>query len=135
MLIDIYRDEYECTPTLTIEGLKHKYNLTDDDLGDTSDWVKQQLDVVDTTPAPAVTPPPSSSAENTNEALIEDVKSKLLNEVLTRLTYDGHSLETKELKELTSIIDIIEKSYKGTQDSKQVNVLIQNIFNKYNTEG
>ena len=40
-------------------------------------------------------------------------------------------METKELKELATVVDIVDKSLRATADSNNVNVLIQNIINKY----
>lgn len=135
-LIDFYRSEYELDANLTIDGLKAKYNLTDEDIGDTSTW-KKQLDVeviTDSRPlAPAKKPIQTlaSEAPSSVQQDIESFKRAVVTEALHRIKWEASSIDTKSLKELASIVDMIERSYKGTQDGQQVNVLIQNIVNNF----
>lgn len=137
-LLEFYRNEYENDPTLTIGGLKNKYNLSDTDLGDTSSWKKTCELVSDKRPLKqplknlqlANTQKPTISPTSSQEQ-IEKFKDAVIAEALARVQTCAHSMEAKELKELVSLVDTIDKSRKGTSDVTSVQILVQNIVNNF----
>lgn len=128
-----YKEEYETT-SLSIEQLCEKYSIQIEELGDISDWIK-----VDVTPpavlsveAPLISTPIEKLPEQ-DELLKSDIldfKKKTVKECLARLRM-AQTLETKELKDLVTVVDIVDKSLRSTKEGQNVNVLIQNIINKY----
>lgn len=129
-LKNFYRAEYEADPETTLQSLSLKYGFEIEDLGDTSDWAKS-LPI--TTPVDVMVPAkPSEKPEESDELRqnILEFKKGIVKESLTRLKMAG-TMETKELKELATVVDIVDKSLRSTADSNNINVLIQNIINKY----
>lgn len=130
-LKNFYRAEYEADPEITLQSLALKYGFEVEDLGDTSSWAKSLPLVVPTEIVAAPTKPskePEESDELRNNIL--EFKRNVVKESLTRLKMAG-TMETKELKELATVVDIVDKSLRSTADSNNINVLIQNIINKY----
>lgn len=125
-----YQQEWESDPHLTIEELAKRYAFDPSDLGDTTDWTKEgtTVDLVPTT----VEPKPLVNAEPTAQIheSIGDFKRLVIKECLHRLKF-ANVMEAKELKDLVTTVDIIDKSLRSTSDSQNINVLIQNIVNKY----
>lgn len=131
-LKNFYRAEYEADPEITLQSLALKYGFEVEDLGDTSSWTKSMPLVV---PTEVVATSPTKSSEKPEESdelrnNILEFKKGVVKESLTRLKMAG-TMETKELKELATVVDIVDKSLRSTADSNNVNVLIQNIINKY----
>lgn len=131
-LKNFYRAEYEADPEITLQSLALKYGFEVEDLGDTSSWTKSMPLVV---PTEVVATIPTKSSEKPEESdelrnNILEFKKGVVKESLTRLKMAG-TMETKELKELATVVDIVDKSLRATADSNNVNVLIQNIINKY----
>lgn len=131
-LKNFYRAEYEADPEITLQSLALKYGFEVEDLGDTSSWTKSMPLVV---PTEVVATIPTKSSEKPEESdelrnNILEFKKGVVKESLTRLKMAG-TMETKELKELATVVDIVDKSLRSTADSNNVNVLIQNIINKY----
>lgn len=131
-LKNFYRAEYEADPEITLQSLALKYGFEVEDLGDTSSWTKSMPLVV---PTEVVATVPTKSSEKPEESdelrnNILEFKKGVVKESLTRLKMAG-TMETKELKELATVVDIVDKSLRATADSNNVNVLIQNIINKY----
>ena len=130
-----YRAEYESGADVTLESLAFKYGFDIEDLGDTSSWAKSpttlptqptEIEIIPRSAPPAPTPAP-------DDELKEDInkfKRGVVKESLSRLKMAG-MMDTKELKELATIVDIVDKSLRSTADGANVNVLIQNIINKY----
>lgn len=132
-LKNFYRAEYEADPEITLQSLALKYGFEVEDLGDTSSWAKSLPLVVPTVEAAATAPTkPSKEPEESDELRnnILEFKRNVVKESLTRLKMAG-AMETKELKELATVVDIVDKSLRSTADSNNINVLIQNIINKY----
>ena len=133
-LKNFYRAEYEADPEITLQSLALKYGFEVEDLGDTSSWAKSLPLVVPTVEASASAIPtkPSKEPEESDELRnnILEFKRNVVKESLTRLKMAG-AMETKELKELATVVDIVDKSLRSTADSNNINVLIQNIINKY----
>lgn len=129
-----YQAEYESNVDITLESLAFKYGFEIEDLGDTSSWAKKpttlptkstEIEII-----PRSTP---STPTQTDDELKEDInkfKRGVIKESLARLKMAG-MMETKELKELTTVVDMVDKSLRSTADGANVNVLIQNIINKY----
>lgn len=133
-LLAFYKEEY-CSTALTIEQLCQKYSVDIEELGDISDWVKTGLpEVYQSSPDLVVQPEPSNAIIDTSlqniNADIAYFKNKLIKECLARLKV-APSMDTKELKELATTVDIVDKSIKATKEGQNINVLIQNIINKY----
>lgn len=136
-LLSFYRQEYENDPSLTIAGLCNKYSLNIEDLGDTREWTKIDYRL-DTRPLskPAVEVTRSAvevvrSVGEVKEQLLDDqigeYKKAVMTEVLYRLKTETKSLSTKDLKDLTLIVDLIDKSNQKGGSGQQINVLVQNI--------
>ena len=126
-----YQDEWENDPFLTIAELAKKYAFEPEELGDTSDWVKVN--------APANLPTvhaevlPAKSEDSSKSPVQQDIgtfKSQAIKECLIRLR-TASMMDTKELKDLVTTVDIIDRSLKTNDSHQNVNVLIQNIINKY----
>lgn len=138
-LKQFYQEEWQSNPTQTIADLASKYGFEVDDLGDTSDWVKDEPQEPKPTPVPVqlmhpmLQPEPSTYDDDKHQLTsnITDFKKRMVKECLHRLRNEGRMLEVKNLRELAQIVDIIDKSLKATSDGQNVNVLIQNIVNKY----
>lgn len=133
-LKNFYRAEYEADPEITLQSLALKYGFEVEDLGDTSSWAKS-MPLVVPTEVIATNQIPTKSSEKPEESdelrnNILEFKKGVVKESLTRLKMAG-TMETKELKELATVVDIVDKSLRSTADSNNVNVLIQNIINKY----
>lgn len=128
-----YREEYEST-SLSIEQLCEKYSIQMEELGDISDWIK--VDVAPPAVLSVETPVISAPIEKLPEqdellkSDILDFKKRTVKECLARLRM-AQALETKELKDLVTVVDIVDKSLRSTKEGQNVNVLIQNIINKY----
>lgn len=131
-LLAFYKEEY-CSTALTIEQLCQKYSVDIEELGDISDWVKTGLPEVYQSSHDLIEPEldyrTDTSLQNIN-ANITVFKTKLIKECLARLKV-APSMDTKELKELATTVDIVDKSIKATKEGQNINVLIQNIINKY----
>lgn len=125
-----YQAEYEADTSVTLDSLAFKYGFQIEELGDTSDWRKlppvptQSIEILPKEP-PKPTPPDDELKDN-----ITRFKRGVVKESLARLK-TASMLDTKELKELATIVDIVDKSLRSTSDGANVNVLIQNIINKY----
>lgn len=139
-LKDFYRSEYENDPVLTLAGLATKYSINISDLGDISDWKKVDLtqDKRPLTQVTSITPKTEVIAEGTSvikERLLEDdigaYKQAVVKEALYRLKTELRSLSIKDLKELTTIIDMVDKSNQKVSQGQQVNVLVQNIVKTF----
>lgn len=131
-LKNFYRAEYEADPEITLQSLALKYGFEVEDLGDTSSWTKSMPLVVPTEVVATSQTKSSEKPEESDELRnnILEFKKGVVKESLTRLKMAG-TMETKELKELATVVDIVDKSLRSTADSNNVNVLIQNIINKY----
>lgn len=124
-----YQEEWESTPNLTLDELASKYAFDIEDLGDISDWRKHdEITIVPEviTSKQAVT---DTKVDNIRKNITQ-YKQDVMKECVARLKL-AHTLDTKELKELTTVVDIVDKSLRSTAEGQNINVLIQNIVNKY----
>lgn len=142
-----YKTEYEATPGLTIQALCAKYSISAKELGDTSSWKKatglpQARPILgkqdECQPYHRVSTPTQYSRYSAPQACDGDIQDNIYEykklavaEAITRLRLEGSDMPVKEFKDLTSVVDMIERSFKGTQDGNQTNVLIQNIINNF----
>lgn len=127
-----YREEYEST-SLSIEQLCEKYSIQIEELGDISDWIKADITppVVLSVESPPISAPITlPEQDELLKSDILDFKKRTVKECLARLRM-AQTLETKELKDLVTVVDIVDKSLRSTKEGQNVNVLIQNIINKY----
>lgn len=124
-----YQQEWETDPHLTIEELARRYAFDPIDLGDTTDWKKanEPAELVPVTPEPKL---PATQSESPIQTHITEFKTKAIKECLHRLKL-ANVMEVRELKDLVTTVDIIDKSLRTSSDSQNINVLIQNIVNKY----
>lgn len=144
-LIDFYKSEYESTPNLTLAGLANKYNINIADLGDISHWKKEDF-LQDKRPLSTQTTQVISvnatqqelltdTKDNIKERLLDDdigeYKRTLIKEALYRLKTELKSMSIKDLKELTTIVDMVDKSNQKVAQGQQVNVLVQNIVKTF----
>lgn len=136
-LKQFYQQEWQSNPTQSLQDLASKYGFEIDDLGDTSDWVKDDPKEKETVPVkivhPMLQPEPSTHDDDQHQLTtnITDFKKRMVKECLHRLKNEGRMIETKQLRELAQIVDIVDKSLKTNVEGNNVNVLIQNIINKY----
>jgi len=66
---------------------------------------------------------------------IEEFKTSAIEHALNFMANDAKYAETKELKDMVSIVDTIEKSYTGRDDSKTtINIAMQNMVKKYSDD-
>lgn len=109
-----YRMEYENTD-ISIEDLKTKYTLTEADIQGNKHWKK-----------PPSTPPQTNSTKSNIESFKVLVVEKALEYIECGLR------DPKELKDLVTIVDTIEKSYgKPETTTPTINILVQNLVEKY----
>lgn len=125
-----YQDEWENDPFLTIAELAKKYAFEPEELGDTSDWVKINTPANLPAVQAEVLPAKPNKAETPVQQDIGTFKSQAIKECLIRLR-TANMMDTKELKDLVTTVDIIDRSLKANDSHQNVNVLIQNIINKY----
>lgn len=141
-----YKTEYESTPSLTIQDLCAKYSISATELGDTSSWRKSSTPSArallgrhdECSPYQRVTAPTQYSRHTSLAKSDTDIQDNIYEykrlavaEAITRIRMEGSDMPVKELKELTTVVDMIEKSFKGASDGNQTNVLIQNIINNF----
>ena len=142
-----YKTEYESTPGLTIQDLCAKYSISATELGDTSSWRKSSAPSArallgrhdECSPYQRVTTPTQYARHTSLKAQtdtdiqdnIYEYKRLAVAEAITRIRVEGSDMPVKELKELTTVVDMIERSFKGISDGNQTNVLIQNIINNF----
>lgn len=124
-----YQAEWESDPSLTLQALADRYAFNIEDLGDTSDW-KKSKEVVKVSVEPNIMPSKQVATGNQLVDQIAEFKTRAIRECVNRLQY-ADSIDTKELKELVTTVDVIDKSLKATSEGQNINVLIQNIVNKY----
>lgn len=119
-LTDSYRIEYETT-ALSIDDICHKYSITTDQLPGHEDWIKR------------TTTPIAQPTQNTsNEDIVSDiatVKEVLLSKIKDSI--DNPYLEVKELKDITKMVIDLEGSYKDKNHGPTVNILVQNLTERY----
>lgn len=124
-LKELIRAEYETDPIVTIDELCDRYRISKHILGQTSDWEKiQHID------EPEVLPTEVLPTKTTKDLILE-CKNLTIDEVLTRLKTQGSMLAIKDLKELSAIVDTIDRSYNKTTDLNQINIVIQNMISKF----
>jgi len=136
LLLAQYQLEYETT-NISIDELCEEYSITKEDLKGHEEWKKKDL-LLTTTP-----PPPDNISIPATQALVkpsleepEDIKAQIAefkkNTVQHCLTFsktDIRFAEIKEIKDMVSVIDSIEKSYEKNQNQgPTINVLVQNIM-------
>ena len=124
-----YQEEWQTTPNMTLEELANKYAFDIEELGDISDWRKTDDNIL----VPEVITQKSVTNSVDTDIIRKNItqyKKDAIKECVNRLKL-AHTLETRELKELTTVVDIIDKSLRSTSEGQNINVLIQNIVNKY----
>lgn len=158
-LILTYKIEYETT-SITLDSLIEKYDINLDDIPDISDWRKQteaepEVEILATpqprakrkkaniaTPAPpAKTSPldaiveiaPEEVAKENQDVLdqIDEFKRLTLAKATKFVRDEADYADIKDLKDVVSIVDTIEKSYKGVKQGPAVNILVQNLVERF----
>ena len=128
---NFYKTEYETTD-ISIEDLCSKYNITTEDIPQHDSWVKSSdiILVPDTQDIIDIVPDVSS-----NKVLLDDIqqfKASTLKIAKDRISNEGFTIDTKEMKDLVSIVDTIEKSIVDKKDTgATVNILVQNIQSRF----
>lgn len=159
-LILTYKIEYETT-SITLDSLIEKYDINLDDIPDISDWRKQteaepEVEIL-ATPQPRakrkkatiVTPPLPPAKTSPLDAIVEIAPEEIAHEnqdvldqidEFKRLTLakatkfvrdEADYADIKDLKDVVSIVDTIEKSYKGVKQGPAVNILVQNLVERF----
>lgn len=144
-LKNFYKTEYELDRDATPESLAKKYGFNVAELGDTSRWAKAAAPkpaYFDFLPTKEFTPdykpkaPPVEFKRNPTATNLDIMKENILEfkklviqEAINRVNSYGDAIATKDLKELTMIVDTIEKSFKTIQEGANINVLVQQIIN------
>ena len=105
----------------TLEELSYEYSIPIQTL-QAQNWVKSNLVIPKTTPVP----------EPTHNNSIEEAKTKALDVAIDLLNDNTITpLSTKELKDIVSVIDTIEKSYQKHSDQPTINIAIQNLVERF----
>jgi len=145
MLADLYEREFYAT-NITKAELCDKYNISMSDLA----HIKEpELETeLETTPATVVNEPkqtlpakqtqtqPTTNSSEEGEFLtsIYSFKKAALEEARSQLV-SNYELDSRELKNLVSTVDILEKSVTKTDGAgNTVTIMVQNIMNKYNDD-
>lgn len=147
MLADLYEAEYNTT-NITKAELCDKYNISMSDLA----HIKEPQQELETTPSIVVVDEPKQTQTNiqthTNTSLTTEdnseagefltsiyaFKTAALKEAHSQLV-GNYELDSRELKNLVSTVDILEKSVTKTDGAgNTVNIMVQNIMNKYDDD-
>ena len=127
---NFYKTEYE-TSQLSIEDLCIKYDITVSDIPNHSSWVKQSAEPLDLDIIVANDIVPDVSSDVAILENVQQFKRMAVKQAKERIATDT-MMDTKELKDLVSVVDTIEKSLTGKNDSgTTVNVLVQNIQQRF----
>ena len=142
-LTELCRAEYETDPDITIDEICSKYNIERTALGPTNDWQKV-IDIPSTAPTESNTPfpitildpkdnsiTPATKEVSSNKDLIDEFKSITIGEALNRIKTEGSEMSVKDMKELVSLVDTIDRSYHKSTDANQINIIVQNVISKY----
>ena len=158
-LILTYKIEYETT-SITLDSLIEKYDINLDDIPDISNWRKQteaepeveilatpqprakrKKTTIVTPPLPAKTSPldaiveiaPEEIAHENQDVLdqIDEFKRLTLAKATKFVRDEADYADIKDLKDVVSIVDTIEKSYKGVKQGPAVNILVQNLVERF----
>jgi len=150
-LLLTYRTEYETTPGLTLSELCDRYNIKLSDLKDTSKWFKRckaepkplvipravvaKLDTIIAPPAedkPLVMPTVELKTREQMLMEVNNFKALALTHALKFISCDAEFAEVKELKDMVSIVDTIERSYKDASTSPHtVSSAIKNLVEEF----
>lgn len=140
-LTELCRAEYETDPDISIDDICLKYNIERSALGPTSDWQKVIDLPTESVPAPTNTPtvpiqivPKDKSITkevSSVKDLIDEFKTITIGEALDRIKDEGASMSVKDLKELVSLVDTIDRSYNKHSDANQINIIVQNVISRY----
>lgn len=151
LLEKLYRAEYSSTP-ISMEAIRKKYNIPED--FDTSSWEKDKpvnteepentvtaevMDDSDPTPHNITSipnnPPATQSTDPDTVVILEKVvkaKHNILEIADEMLTIDRDTIGTKELKDLMSIVDTMEKSVKPQQqEAPKVSFVFAEVVSRY----
>lgn len=133
-LLKSYQIEYETTP-ITIDELANKYDISKDQLKGHDTWTKLQ---------PTTTNVPTQTETKTSQSLVshteqeptimEDIntfKQAAIKKAISFMSNEADYASVKEIKDMTSLVMEIEKSYKGTDTGPTINVLVQNITERF----
>ncbi len=137
-LLLTYQAEYETTPDFTIANLCEKYDVTTKQLSGYTKWSKRSEPSVEPEAniVPAIArnlPIPSNTEELLDD--VENFKRLAVAHAVKFMKNDAEFAEVKEFKDMVSIVDSIEKSYKGIADTgPTVNILIQNLTEKFHDD-
>ena len=149
-LLKSYQIEYETTP-ITIDELAHKYDISKDQLKGHEAWTKLQPTTTEattnehlaTTPLVTTTTPlvttttslaTSTSNQEEDQTIMEDIntfKQAAIKKAILFMSNKADYASVREIKDMTSLVMEIEKSYKGTETGPTVNVLVQNITERF----
>lgn len=157
-LILTYKIEYETT-SITLDSLIEKYDINLDDIPDISDWRKQtevepEVEIlaapqprakrkkatIATTPSAKTSPldaiveiAPEEIAHENQDVLdqIDEFKRLTLAKATKFVRDEADYADIKDLKDVVSIVDTIEKSYKGVKQGPAVNILVQNLIERF----
>jgi len=146
MLADLYEREFYAT-NITKAELCDKYNISMSDLAHIKEpELETALETeLETTPSTVVNEPKQTlpakqtqtqPATNSNEdgdflTSIYSFKKAALEEARSQLV-SNYELDSRELKNLVSTVDILEKSVTKTDGAgNTVTIMVQNIMNKY----
>lgn len=148
-LTELCRAEYETDPYITIDEICDKYNIEKTALGPTNDWQKvidtpltksQQVEsnlapTESNTPVPITILDPKDKSitkeVSSNKDLIDEFKSITLGEALNRMKAEGSEMSVKDMKELVSLVDTIDRSFHKSTDANQINIIVQNVISRY----
>jgi hypothetical protein len=127
-----YQTEYEHS-TISIDELKEKYSIKLSD-AQTKQWCKhdehkpQPLLVQEPT-SPIIVLPQDSAYDMGED--IELIKTNIIKEAKRWSIEDIDQAEVKEIKEMVALVDSVEKSYKPEQSGPTINILVQNMMDKF----
>jgi hypothetical protein len=126
--------EFETTE-ITIEEICDKYSIKPSQLKGYTKWKRRFVQEVK--PSDIIVAPTTSPATppiETNSKIQDDInifKTKAVKYALEQIE-DTKYLEIREFKDLVSIVSTVETSIAKNDDSvNTVNIMIQNIMNKY----
>lgn len=135
LLLASLRIEYETTD-ITLDDLCAKHNCAIEELKGSEEWNKRSNII---TTAEIVNQPEHSEQKPTNQIVlttiedkIKEFKEKAVDAALSFINKDVRFAEVKEFKDMVAIVDSIDKSLqKGTDSGPTVNILIQNLTERY----
>ena len=123
-LLQVYRYEYQSTD-ITLDELCKKYSITKNDIPESSDWIKQEL-VIESEIEPDI--------KESILKKVDEFKVHAMDLALEFIKNEGRFAEVRDIKNMVTIVNTIETSFKDVKSDNTVNVAIQSIVKEFSND-